>query len=273
MIGAVIGDVIGSYYEFRGEKGRELNLMQPASSFTDDTILTAAVASAILENEEAPDYQRHIVQFASRYQTPNSNGPTHVTPSFGQMFSNWLLNEDDLDPSDYSYGNGASMRTIPVAWAYNDLDRVIDEARKQASITHKHPLGMNGAVAVALAGFLFRQGAAVDDVQMQLKERCGISTALDLDQLHRTYEFDSTAAGSVPVAIVCAIRANSFEEVMRNVLYVGGDTDTIGAMAGGIAEFRFGVPDNLRRFAMDRVERYADDITETIERFRLRYCR
>jgi len=270
MIGAIVGDVIGSYYEFKDTKGRDLNLMQPASTFTDDSILSAAVAAAIAENPDNPPYKDQILRFTDLYIDGDSNGPSYITPSFGGMFVNWFFMDEDHDPYD-SYGNGGSMRTTAVAWAYNDLDTVIEQAKAQSHVTHSHPEGMKGAAAVAATGFMFRQGASVDEVLAMLTERFEIDAALDLDQLHREYDFNETAQGTVPQAIACALYADSFEATMRNVLYIGGDSDTIGAIAGGIAEIRFGVPEKLIEFAESRLRLYGHEIMEAVELFESKY--
>ena len=275
MKGVIIGDVVGSYYEFRGQKGYDMTFYNAASTFTDDTILSLAVAGALLENKENPDYKKFIIEFSKKYSDEDSNGPTYITPSFGSMFSNWVYFGDDNDHEPYgSYGNGGAMRTLPVAWVFNDLETVIEHAALQSSVTHNHPDGVRGACAIAATAFLYKEGKSNQEISDFLMDRFAIDVNLDLDHLHKTYSFKETALESVPQAIACVMQATDFESVYRNVLYIGGDVDTLMAMAGGIADFKFHdepPSSELIKYGLAPLQKYAPELFSIYQDFKEKF--
>lgn len=233
MIGAIIGDIVGSRFEFDNVKTKNFDLFAPYCDFTDDTICTVAVADAILNNKE---YKESMIKWCRLYP--------HQTGGYGGSFAKWIFSDN---PKPYnSYGNGSAMRVSPVGWLF-DRDLIADEAKSSAMITHSHPEGVLGAVIVAECVYLARSGYSkeeisnfVSDFYVYLKMPSPFSNP-----------FDETCLNAVPVAISCFLESNSFEETIRNAIIVGGDSDTIAAIAGSIAEPFFGVPNWIRENAMD----------------------
>lgn len=223
MLGAIAGDVIGSPYELEPIKTTDFPLIGPGSGFTDDTALTLATADAILSG--AP----YDVAYRSWYRRYPDAG-------YGGMFHQWAASE--ALGSYGSFGNGSAMRVAPIGWAFDDLERVLAEAERSAAVTHDHPEGIKGAQATAGAVFLARH----EPIDRVLEWAAGLGYDLDapLDQLRPTYGFDVTCQGTVPFALRCAYEAEDFEASVRLAVSLGGDADTLAAIAGAIAEARFG---------------------------------
>jgi len=237
MIGAIIGDVIGSRFEFNNTRDYHFNLWDDSCSYTDDTICTLAIADAILTGES---YKSKLLEWCRQFP--------HPMGGYGVSFAQWIRSED---PQPYnSFGNGAAMRVSPVAWAFDDLEDVKREAEKTASVTHNHPEGIKGAVAVAHAIWLFRTGWG-----KSLREWCDT-----MQQYYPGFEsqhfeqgkFDETCQGTVPLCLQIICQATDFEDAIRRAISFGGDSDTIGAIVGSIAEARWGIPqqiiDNVMEF-------------------------
>lgn len=242
MIGAIIGDVIGSRFEFNNTRDYNFNLWDDTCSYTDDTICTLAIADAILTGES---YKSKLLEWCRSY--PNPMG------AYGGRFAQWIHSED---PQPYnSFGNGSAMRVSPVAWAFNDLEDVKREAEKTAAVSHNHPEGIKGAVAVAHAIWLFRTGWG-----KSLREWCDT-----MQQYYPGFEsqhfeqgkFDETCQGTVPLCLQIICQATDFEDAIRRAISFGGDSDTIGAIVGSIAEARWGIPqqiiDNVMEFLDPRM--------------------
>lgn len=221
MLGAIIGDVMGSTFEHDSIKDVEFPLYPEGSEFTDDSILTIATGYAIMKK----------VDYAGSYRKIGRKFPK---AGWGSMFNQWLLSED-MGPYD-SYGNGSAMRVSPIGWAYDDVGLVLSEAAKSAAVSHNHAEGIKGAQAIALTIFLAREGKDREEI------RHWISTHFDYD-LDRTcfdirpdYEFDVSCQGSVPEAIIAFLDSDDFESAVRLAISLGGDSDTLGCMTGAIAE-------------------------------------
>ena len=242
MIGAIIGDVIGSRFEFNNTRDYHFNLWDDSCSYTDDTICTLAIADAILTGES---YKSKLLEWCNTYP--------HPMGAYGGRFAQWIHSED---PQPYnSFGNGAAMRVSPVAWAFNDLEDVKREAEKTAAVSHNHPEGIKGAVAVAHAIWLFRTGWG-----KSLREWCDT-----MQQYYPGFEsqhfeqgkFDETCQGTVPLCLQIICQATDFEDAIRRAISFGGDSDTIGAIVGSIAEARWGIPqqiiDNVMEFLDPRM--------------------
>ncbi len=239
MIGAIIGDVIGSRFEFNNTRDYNFCLWDDACSYTDDTICTLAIADAILTGES---YKSKLLEWCRSYP--------HPMGAYGGRFAQWIHSED---PQPYnSFGNGAAMRESPIAWAFNDLEEVKREAEKTAFCTHNHPEGIKGAVAVAHAVWLFRTGWG-----KSLREWCDT-----MQQYYPGFEsqhfepgrFDETCQGTVPLCLQIIAQSQDFEDAIRRAISFGGDSDTIGAIVGSIAEARWGIPQPI----IDRVMDYLD---------------
>jgi ADP-ribosylglycohydrolase len=233
MLGAIIGDIIGSSYEFEGIKTTKFRLFTSDSRFTDDTVLTVAVADCLLHDLE---YAKTFKEFGRRY--PNSG--------YGGRFGSWLQSPDSKPYN--SYGNGSAMRVSPVGFAFDTLDDVLREAEKSASPTHNHPEGIKGAQAIASAIFLARTGKWKNEIREFIEKRFGYSLSRPLDEIRPDYRFDETCQGSVPEAIIAFLESTDYEDAIRKAVSLGGDADTLACMAGGIAEaFYKKIPPNIVR--------------------------
>lgn len=236
MLGAIAGDVIGSIYEWNNIKTKEFELFGPRCSFTDDTVLTVALAEAILDGG---DYGPLLKAYAARY--PRAG--------YGGRFKQWARS-DDPTPY-YSWGNGAAMRISPVGFAFNSLDDVLAKADHYTSVTHDHPEGIKGAQAVAASIFLARTGSSRDDIRRYVETTFGYDLSRRLDDVRPVYRFDSSCQGTVPEAIIAFLESTDFEDAIRNAISIGGDSDTIACITGGIAQaFYGGVPSAIAQPVM-----------------------
>lgn len=237
MIGAIVGDIIGSPYEGFPIRRVEFPLFIGESRFTDDTVLTVATAEVLLVGG---DYAEVYGRYFRAY--PNAG--------YGGSFRQWALGK--VDGPYQSFGNGSAMRVSPVAWAFADLAEVLEEAKRSASVTHDHPEGIRGAQAVAGATFQAREGKSADEIRDWLRE---IGYAMDrtVAEIRPGYTFDVTCQGSVPEALTCALEATGFEEAVRLAVLLGGDADTQACIAGAVAQARFGVPEEIATEAMRRL--------------------
>ena len=225
MIGAIAGDIIGSVYEFRPIKTKDFPLFGPHSDFTDDTVLTVAVADAILNGRS---YLESVRQIGARY--PGAG--------YGGSFIGWLF-ADCPEPYN-SWGNGSAMRVSPVGFAFTTEDEVLREARKTADISHNHPEGIKGAQATALAVFLARTRGDKEDIRARISRRFGYDLHRTVDDIRPTYSYDVSCQGTVPEAIVAFLDSESYEDAVRNAVSLGGDSDTLACITGGIAEAFYG---------------------------------
>jgi ADP-ribosylglycohydrolase len=221
MIGAIAGDIIGSVYEFNNKKTEDFPLFSPRSAFTDDTVLTIAVADSILTGKP---YTAAFKEW----------GRLYPRAGYGGMFRGWLLS-DHSEPYN-SFGNGSAMRASPVGFALDSLDRVLEEAKKSAEATHNHPEGIKGAQAVAAAIFLARTGKGKDDIKACIEFTFGYDLGRTLAEIRPNYGFDETCQGSVPEAIISFLESSNYEDAVRKAISIGGDSDTIACITGGIAE-------------------------------------
>jgi ADP-ribosylglycohydrolase len=241
MLGAIAGDIIGSRFEWHNHKSKEFDLFCDDSHFTDDTVLTVALADSLLSGTPFTD---RLKEYYHRY--PRAG--------YGGRFQQWAAS--DLRQAYGSYGNGSAMRVSPVGWYFNDLSTVLSEARKSAAVTHDHPEGIKGAQAVAAATFLARIGENKADIRDFIVERFGYLFDFTLNDIRPYYRFDVTCQGSVPQALQAFFEAHDFEDAIRNAVSIGGDSDTIACITGGIAEaFYSGVPVSIRREVFARLDK------------------
>jgi ADP-ribosylglycohydrolase len=254
MLGAIAGDVIGSVHEGAGTKTRNFPLFVPASCFTDDTVLTAAVAEKLLRGGDYVDlFHRYV----------------HAYPNvgYGGTFLRWAT-QRNRDPYN-SWGNGSAMRVSPIGFACTALDEVLAQARESAEVTHNHPEAVRGAQATAAAIFLARSGRTKPDIKAYIEQQFGYDLSKHLDDIRWRYWFDVSCQGSVPQSIIAFLESDSFEDAVRNAISLGGDADTMACIAGGIAgAFYGGVPEPIR----DRVLAVLDEhlrgiVAEFTERF------
>lgn len=255
LLGAIAGDMIGSRIEFNPRKDARFTLFKKGCRFTDDTVLTLAVADAIL-NERG--YGKTIVSFAQRY--PDAG--------YGSFFRLWLR-EGDGQPYN-SFSNGSAMRVSPVGWAFDSVGTVLEEAERSAACTHNHPEGVKGAQAVALSIFLALTGAHKEVIRCEIEDRFGYDLHRSLDEIRPYYKWDSTGPGSVPQSILAFLEADSVEGAIRNAISLGGDADTLAAIAGSIAEaFYGGVTEGM---AGEIRQWLPLELWEIVERFSWRYA-
>ena len=239
IIGAVIGDVIGSVFEWNNIKTTDFNLFNPKCDFTDDTVLTIAVADCILNKK---DFAKTIWEYGRKYRGRG----------YGGSFRNWLQ-EDDLKPYG-SFGNGSAMRASAVGFAYNDIETIMEVAKQSAEVTHNHPEGIKGAQATATAIFLARQGKSKQEIKDYITQTFEYNLDFTLDEIRPTYKFDVTCQGSVPQAIVAFLESSDFENAIRLAISIGGDSDTIACVTRGIASaFYKQIPTEIMDFVVDKL--------------------
>lgn len=254
MLGAIAGDIIGSPFEHRRAERRDFPLFGPRSEFTDDTVLTVAVAVAITDAKERglskPLYGEFILSFARRF--PHAG--------YGARFRDWMRAER---PRPYnSWGNGSAMRVSPIGFAFDSVGEVLDQAAWSAEVTHDHPAGIAGAQAVALAVYLARTGATKATIKNEITTRFGYDLDRRVDDIREVYLFDVSCQGSVPEAIIAFLEGSDCEDAVRNAVWLGGDADTQACIAGAIAEAYFGgVP---ARVAGEVYTRIPDDFAQVV---------
>lgn len=254
MIGAIAGDIIGSVYEYQPIKTKDFPLFNPRCSFTDDTVLTVAIAEAILEGRS---YADSIRRFARRY--PEAG--------YGEWFRYWLYSP--LPKPYNSWGNGSAMRVSPVGFAFSTEEEVLFQAKATAEITHNHPEGIKGAQATALAIFLARRGIDKEGIRTRIEKMFGYNLRRTVDDIRPWYSFDPSCQGTVPEAIIAFLDSESFEDALRNAISLGGDSDTLACITGGIAQaFYGGVPDKIREKVRELLPL---DLWAVTERFGQKY--
>lgn len=254
MFGAIVGDVIGSVHEFAGTKTKDFPLLVPGSTFTDDSVLTVAVADWIMSGH---DLTGLLHEYALAY--PGRG--------YGGMFARWAFSR--MREPYNSYGNGAAMRVSPVGFAFETMEEVLDRAERSATVTHNHPEGIRGAQATAAAVFLARQGESKDKIRAEIESRFDYDLHRKLDQIRPIYRFDETCHGTVPEALIAFLESTSFEDAIRNAVSIGGDADTLACIAGGVAEaFYGGVPEDLAQQAAARLE---DRLAAKIRQFQKQF--
>lgn len=252
MIGAIIGDIIGSKYEFTSDKTKEFELFTADSCLTDDSMMTIAVgcacAKADLSDEE--DFKSWVIYYMRKI------GRQYPFAGYGHHFFRWI--KSDSMGAYNSFGNGSAMRVSPVAWVAQSLEEAEKLAEWSAEVTHNHPEGIKGAQAVAAAIYLARTGKSKAEIKDYIEKQY-YKLEFTLDEIRPAYKFDVTCQGSVPQAIQCFLEAADFEDAIRNAVSLGGDGDTQAAMAGAIAEAFYGIPQPLKEEAFKRFTRKIQD--------------
>jgi ADP-ribosylglycohydrolase len=254
MLGAIAGDIAGSIYENLRTKRKDVKLFGRLATFTDDTVLTVAVADAILGDG---DYARAIKSYARR----------HPLRGYGPRFVAWMV-KPGYRPYN-SFGNGSAMRVSPVGFAFDSERDVVREAQRSAECTHNHPEGIKGAQATALAVYLARIGADKESIRQRVQKEFGYDLSRSIDAIRPDYTFDITCQGSVPEAIISFLDSISYEDALRNAISLGGDSDTQACIAGGIAEAYYkDIPLDILRQVRKRLTR---DLWDKALQFYRRY--
>ena len=260
MLGALVGDIIGSVYEFHNTESIDFELFTPWSSFTDDSVMTLAVAKWLIEDDEHTKH--HLIRCMQEL------GRRYPRAGYGESFG-WWLRQDNPQPYN-SWGNGAGMRVSPVGLYAKTLDEALALAAITASVSHNHPEGVKGAQAIATSVFLCKEGKSKEEIKEYVEKTFGYDLHRTIAEIRPRYGFDVSCQGSVPEAIIAFLEGNSFEEVIRLAISLGGDSDTIGCMAGAIAACMYPIPDYMTEkcdsILTDDLREIKDQFLEMIEK-------
>ena len=249
IIGTICGDVIGSVYEFNSIKTKDFELFTRGSTFTDDTVMTLAIANWLIRDKTS---ERVLIEELQNF------GNRYINAGYGRMFLNWLREEN---PKPYgSWANGSAMRVSPCAWVADSLEEAQDLAYKSAVVTHDHPEGIKGALATVDAIYLARIGASKEEIKDHVETRYEYNLDRSVDRIRQYYRFDVSCAGSVPESIICFLEADDFEDTIRNCVSLGGDADTQAAIAGGIASAYWDVPNDIVDNTVNRLDNFLLDV-------------
>ena len=250
LLGAIAGDVIGSVYEFRSFKGTDFPLFCDYSEYTDDTVMTVANADWLLTGDRL---QGIMQEYGHRYPTAG----------YGGMFKGWLRSED---PQPYnSWGNGSAMRVSPVGWAFDTLEETLEVAKLSAEITHNHPEGIKGAQATAACIYMARTGKSKQEIKEYVETTFAYNLSRICDEIRLIYQFDGSCQGTVPESIIAFLESTDYENAIRLTVSLGGDSDTMGAITGAIAEAYYGgVPEHIK---VEVLKRLPDEFIDVMTRF------
>ena len=243
MYGAILGDIVGSPYEFdhNNYKAKDFLLFSRRSEFTDDTVMTLAVAKALLDTRGWDDaaIKAALVREMQRL------GRAYPNKGYGVRFNHWLY-EDDPQPY-HSYANGSAMRVSPAAWLAESMDEALHLAQLTSEVTHDHPEGIKGAQATAAAIFLARTGRSKAEIKAYVEREFGYDLSHTCDEIRPTYHHVESCQETVPQTITAFLESTDFEDALRTAVSLGGDSDTLAAITGSIAEAFYGVPENLKQ--------------------------
>lgn len=252
MIGAIVGDVVGSRFEYHNHRDKEFPLFTDSCKVTDDSIMTTAIAIAVMDyKEHGRPLDKAAVHWMRRIGQPYKNA------GYGGSFAQWMYSSD---PKPYnSFGNGAAMRVSACAWAADTMSDAMEMSDEVTKVTHNHPEGIKGARAVTAAIFMARTGCSKDEIYEFIDQNY-YSLDKSVNKIRETLQFDETCQVAVPVAIQCFYESEDFEDCLRLAISVGGDSDTIAAIACSIAEAYYGVPENIREKVLTFVPQQLKDI-------------
>lgn len=256
MLGAIIGDIVGSVYEWNNIKTKEFPLFSHDCFFTDDTVMTLAMAEGLLNGGTEEAFIRAMKKLGRKY--PDAG--------YGNRFGSWLFSDEE---SPYnSWGNGSAMRVSPVGWMYDTLEAVERYAEISASVTHNHPEGIKGAQATAASIFLARKGKAKQEIKIYVENTYGYDLSRTLEEIRPVNRFNESCQETVPEAIIAFLESDDFEDAIRNAISLGGDSDTLAAITGSIAEAAYGIPAEIKSHGLsyldevllDVYKRFTDDL-------------
>jgi type I restriction enzyme M protein len=260
MLGAIIGDIVGSRFEFDNHKSKDFEFFSGECEFTDDTVMTLAIAKALLSVDPS---RTNGTLYRSAITWMRKLGREYPYCSYGNRFSEWLF-YDGLPRPYGSYGNGAGMRVSPVAWVATSESNCVHLSETVTRTTHSHPDGIKGAEAIAIATFLALHGSSKDKIRERI-ERDYYPLDFTLDEIRNSYRFDETCQGTIPQAIEAFLESTDFEDAIRNAISIGGDSDTLAACTGAIAEAYYGIPQAMREEAKTYLDRRLLQILEEFE--------
>lgn len=257
MIGAIIGDIVGSRFEWHNYRAKDFEFFHSTCKFTDDSVMTLAVAKAILESQEE-DYEDLEEKVVADMQ---QLGRAYPHRGYGGFFYQWLYLEYPMPYN--SFGNGAAMRVSPCGFMAKSLDEAKLLSKKVTSVTHNHPEGIKGAEATAVAIFLARSGKNLEEIKQYINDNY-YPMDFTLDEIREDYVFNETCQGTVPQALMAFFESKDYEDAIRNAISIGGDSDTIAAITGGIAEAYYGIPDEIKSQGLSFLD---DDLRAIVNRF------
>lgn len=249
MLGAIAGDIIGSVYEFNSIKTKNFELFGERSRFTDDTVMTAAVAEACekyLLHKDTEAFKSDVILQMKKL------GSSHVNSGYGESFLRWLTSVDSQPYN--SWGNGSAMRVSAAAYVSETIEEAIALAKASAEVTHNHPEGIKGAKAAAVCIFMALHGSSKEEIKKFVEDNF-YSLDFTVDGIRHDYGFDVSCQGSVPQSIQCFLEGKDYEDTVRNAVSLGGDSDTMACIAGGIAEAYFGIPQRIKEKALSYLDR------------------
>lgn len=255
MIGAIIGDIVGSRFEFDNFKSKDFEMFDTECDFTDDSVMTLAVAKALQSYETITDieaFKKHLIEVMHEV------GVRYPHCGYGGMFYTWIF-RNRTEPYN-SYGNGSAMRVSPVGWFARSLEECEALAAATAEVTHNHPEGVKGAVSVAGAIYLARTNHTMEEIKEYIKKFYAID--FTLDNIRKSYDFYEICQKSVPQALEAFFESTGFEDAIRNAVSIGGDSDTIAAITGSIAEAFYGVDEDVKETALSYLDSYLLEIAE-----------
>ena len=261
LMGAILGDIAGSIYEFDPHKSTDINIQDKRMDYTDDTIMTIAVADWILNDKLHTEkgLVERMQQWGRRYP--------HPMGAYGNMFAQWLRTDN---PKPYnSWGNGSAMRVSAVGFAFDTLEETMNVAKKCAEVTHDHPEGIKGAQATAAAIFMARTGSPKEVIRRYITDTFGYNLDRSCDDIRPTYGFDGSCQGTVPESIIAFLDSKDYEDALRLCISLGGDADTMGAITGAIAGAYYNkMPYALYEFGMEKLPK---DIQNVVGLFNSKY--
>lgn len=263
MYGAILGDIIGSPYEFdRGNKSKDFEMFEGDAGFTDDTVMTIAVAEALIATlgEDDEEIKESLVYSMRRW------AKKYPDAGYGGRFRGWLAS---TDPKPYgSYGNGSAMRVSSAGWLYDTLEETLHAAKLTAEVTHDHPEGIKGAQATAAAIFMARTGSSKEDIKNYIISEFGYDLSRTCDEIRPSYRHVESCQETVPEAITAFLEGESFEDVIRTAVSLGGDCDTLTCIAGSMAEAFYGVPEDLLDECILRVPAEMYEVIQSFDELR-----
>ena len=258
MNGAILGDIVGSVYEFHTIKQKQFKFLKPTCFYTDDSVLTCAVAKAAIvfnKDHSIENFKQNVIKELKKYTKEYPNA------GYGETYYNWATSDDT--EAYNSYGNGGAMRTSSVAYVARNLDEALELAKAQAEVTHNHPEGIKGAQAITACIYLARTGASKEEIREYINDNF-YTLDFTIPQIYRKYKYDISSQGSVPQAIESFLEGEDFEDCIRTAISLGGDADTLGAMTGSIAEAYYGIPEDYKK----NIDTYLDkDLNEIRKNF------
>lgn len=259
MFGSIIGDIVGSRFEFENFKSKEFDLFGPGCDFTDDTICTIATANWLLSDKNLikENYSRILQQWCRNY--PNPMG------GYGGRFKCWIF-ANELKPYG-SFGNGSAMRVSPVGWFFNSLEQTLQVAQTTAHVTHNHPEGIKGAQATAAAIYLARTGNNKTAIRHYIQQQFGYNLSQTCDEIRPGYSINETCQGTVPQALVAFLDSTDFEDAIRNAISLGGDADTLTCITGSVAEAYYGLNEN-DDLILKAITYLPEDLVNVVSRFK-----